>query len=214
MNKQQPKVIMIVKKPFKRVHGFFPFLAMMILLVGCENPNEATVKGKVTLDGNTLDGVTVVFVAGSKNDAKAAAGSIQPDGSYEIQIGQSGKLQVGEYAVKVSAREAGVPNPEGGPPTPGALITPKHYASTETSKLNFNIRAGENIIDIALVSDPVETAIDEAVDAETAEGVAPPAEETPASEEPAAEAPSEVEPVEEAPVESPEEESAEKVLAE
>ncbi len=136
---------------------------MPLFLVGCDGASEeAAVSGIVTLDGDPLDCGTVVFVAGSQSNVKAATGSIQSDGSYQVQIGQSGKLWVGEYEVKISAREPSTPHPEGGPPIPGVLLTPEHYAKTATSGLRYNIRAGENTIDIALVSDPVETAAEEA----------------------------------------------------
>ena len=75
-----------------------------------------------------------------------------------MQIGQSGKLVSGEYAARVTASEPSIPDPEGGPPTPGALITPVRYADIRTSGLRYNIRSGENVLDIALVSDGPATA--------------------------------------------------------
>ena len=126
--------------------------------------------GIVTLDGNLLESGSVRFLAGSNNNSKAAEGSIQSDGTYAVQIGQSGKLYVGEYKVEVASRGPIVPHPEGGPPMPGELITPEHYRDLATSGLCYNIRTGENTIDIALISDPVETPAEEALDSEVPSG--------------------------------------------
>ena len=138
----------------------------MPCFLGCENAQEATVAGLVTLDGEPLVRGSVRFIAGSKNESKAGEGGIQPDGTYKVQIGQSGKLYIGEYQVEVASRGPATPHPEGGPPTPGNLITPEHYRDIDTSGLCYNIRPGENTIDIALVSDPVETSVEDSVDSE------------------------------------------------
>ena len=137
---------------------------MMLLTLGCGQSQEATVSGKVTLDGDPLDHGSVIFVAGSKTKADSAAGDIKPDGTYLVQIGQSGKMLCGEYQVAVTARSPSQPHPMGGPPMPGELTTPARYADATTSGLRFMIRPGENTIDIPLVSDAPEA--DEAVSQE------------------------------------------------
>ena len=128
-------------------------LLLVVFLAGCADSQKATVTGKVTLDGKVLDHGSVVFWSGDQEQIKSAAGDITENGTYTVQIGQSGKMYSGEYQVEVSARGPSSPNPYGGPPTPGELITPEHYADTETSGLRYNIRPGNNTIDIVLVTD-------------------------------------------------------------
>jgi hypothetical protein len=130
--------------------------AALLLLVtsGCEPTQKtATLTGKVTLDGKPLAHGTVLFAASGGEKRNAAAGDIKSDGSYAVQIGQTEKLIVGEYVVVVVSREPSTPHPEGGPPTPGAFITPEKYGDAQTSGLRYNVRPGKNIIDIVLVSD-------------------------------------------------------------
>ena len=144
------------------------FLAFTAVLLGCNPSQKAIVTGKVTLNGEPLDHGAVTFVAGSKTKANTAAGNIMSDGTYLVQIGQSGKIISGEYQVSVLARGPSTPHPLGGPPMPGELTTPARYADVATSGLRFRIRPGENTIDIALVSDTPET--DEAVSQEESLG--------------------------------------------
>ena len=153
--------------------GFGAVLLLVFLAIGCGDNREAKVVGRVTIDGEPLTHGTVAFLAGSKTNAPAATGAIQSDGSYCVQTGQSGKLISGEYAARVTASEPSIPDPEGGPPTPGALITPVRYADIRTSGLRYNIRSGENVIDIALVSDGPEADGPEA-DGPEADGPASP----------------------------------------
>ncbi len=142
----------------KQLQRYLAVLGVLLFsaAVGCEGANEATVKGLVTIDAEPLTHGTVAFYAGSKNTGQAATGAIQPDGTFRVQTGQSGKLAPGEYAVTVTASTPSIPNPDGGPPTPGELITPANYASVATSGLRYSIRSGENTIDVVLVTEATE----------------------------------------------------------
>ena len=150
-------------------------LAAALLLVvasGCEPTQKlATLSGKVTLDGKPLAQGSVLFAASGGGKRNSATGDIKADGSYAVQIGQTEKLIVGEYVVVVVSREPSTPHPEGGPPTPGAFITPEKYGDAQTSGLRYNVRPGKNIIDIVLVSDAPEPQADE--DASSVEEAAP-----------------------------------------
>ncbi len=126
---------------------------LLLAASGCEPTEEtATLTGKVTLDGKPLTQGSVLFAPSGGEKRNAAAGDIKSDGSYTVQIGQTEKLIVGEYVVEVVSREPSSPHPDGGPPIPGAFITPLKYGKAETSGLRYNVRRGENIIDIVLVS--------------------------------------------------------------
>ncbi len=164
-------------------------VAILATAVGCEPTNDATMKGVVTLDGKPLTHGTVAFFAGGKNAAQAATGAIQSDGTFSVQVGQSGKLVTGEYVATVTASTPSIPNPDGGPPAPGDLITPTRYAAIATSGLRYNIRAGENVIDVVLVTASPEATTD--VSPEGEDGSAPKADEgsaeKPVAEEPAVE---------------------------
>ncbi len=157
-------------------------------LIGCEKAQESTASGLVTIDGKPLTGGSITFISGSRTNARPATGGIKSDGTYRVQIAQSGKLMAGEYVVRVSSRGPSIPHPEGGPPELGELLTPAHYAKTDTSGLRFNIRSGDNIIDIPLVSDPVESLEETPVEGDATESESPAgieAVEEPSEEEPA-----------------------------
>lgn len=159
---------------------------LVIVACGCEPTQKtAALTGKVTLDGKPLTQGSVLFTASGGEKRNAAAGDIKADGSYAVQIGQTEKLIVGEYIAVVVSREPSTPHPDGGPPTPGALITPEKYGNPQTSGLRYNVRPGENVIDIVLVSDaPVPSADDNASAIEdvkpenTTETAFPPADES------------------------------------
>lgn len=124
----------------------------LVVLAGCadEGVGNASVTGVVTLDGKPLEQGIVTFAAADDEAGVPASGQIQADGSYHVQIGRSGTVASGEYAVAVSARARSVENPNGGPPTPGPLITPERYAAAKDSGLRYRVRSGDNVIDIAL----------------------------------------------------------------
>ena len=125
---------------------------LVVGLAGCGSNAESTVYGTVTLDGEPLDHGSVTFVPNT-NEGRAASGSIDTGGNYKVQAGQTGGLPAGEYVVKVSSREPAKPNPQGGPPTPGKLLTPKRYFNSNRSGLNFQVEAGSNEINLELTSD-------------------------------------------------------------
>ena len=121
-----------------------------VLLVGCAAEDQATVVGKVTMDGRPLDRGVVTFVNALGKSSAGISGQIHGDGTYDVQIGQSGEVVAGEYAVAVVARTPSITTQEGAPPTPGELLVPDRYTRIETSGLRYHVRPGKNIIDIAL----------------------------------------------------------------
>jgi hypothetical protein len=131
----------------------FANLAVMLslfVLVGCGG-KPASVSGVVTLDGNPLERGMVGFAPTS--GGMRAAGFILIDGSYTLRTNRESGLDTGEYLVTVVSREPSEEDPQGGPPMPGPYITPKHYAVSSTSGLQFNVEKGSNTIDLELSSE-------------------------------------------------------------
>ncbi|HMO84162.1 MAG TPA: carboxypeptidase-like regulatory domain-containing protein [Lacipirellulaceae bacterium] len=125
--------------------------AIGVLLVGCGGGQEAEVRGVVTLDGAPLSGGSVTFVPVERG--AGASANINAEGSYAALTGSSQGLQPGEYVVTVRASAPPSPDPKGGPPIPGKLLTPKKYGSTQTSDLRATISAGRNTLNLELRSD-------------------------------------------------------------
>lgn len=140
-------------------------LPMIACLLGCAD-SPPVVTGTVTLDGKPLTTGVVQFNAGRKH---AGTASIAADGSYRVIIDRAGSPASGEFSVSVTAREPSTPHPQGGPPTPGDLLTPQRYADAATSGLRFTLHPGENAINIKLES----TVADADLDSESADEDAP-----------------------------------------
>ena len=114
---------------------------------GCGG-RPAAVTGTVTVDGQPLDQGTVGFTP--TGGGMRAVGLIQSDGTYELKTNRDRGLEIGEYAVTVTAREA--VKTDGGPPMPGKFLAPKRYGSTRTSGLVQQVEGGSNVIDLNLES--------------------------------------------------------------
>lgn len=123
-------------------------LLMSLQFLGGCGGKPARVSGLVTLDGKPLERGVVGFAP--SGGGMRAAGIIQSDGSYTLSTNRDTGLETGEYLTTVVSREPGVESPQGGPPMPGAYITPRHYAIAKTSGLRFNVEKGSNTIDIDL----------------------------------------------------------------
>jgi hypothetical protein len=123
-------------------------------LSGCGGAYDATVLGKVTIDGKIVSNGTVAFqpVAGGP----AAYARIETDGAYVVRTGREKGLPTGEYQVTVTANEpaATLQTEKGGPPPPGKAITPAWYRTKDTSGLKFTVTPGSNKIDLELKSQP------------------------------------------------------------
>lgn len=134
------------------MYSFLPLAVPVasMLLVGCTAEDQATVSGKVTMDGRPLDRGVVTFVSALGKSTAGISGQIHGDGTYEVQIGQSGQVVAGEYAVAVVARTPSITTQEGAPPAPGELLVPVRYTQIETSGLRYHVRPGKNVIDVAL----------------------------------------------------------------
>jgi hypothetical protein len=126
----------------------FP-LCWLLLLAGCGSSHDASITGHVTLDGSPLTSGTVTFHPAA--GGAIAYGQIDSQGNYAVKTGRESGLTPGSYVVTVVA--TGEPS-KGMDESPGELLTPARYGSVEESDLKFEVKAGENTIDIPLTSQP------------------------------------------------------------
>jgi hypothetical protein len=84
---------------------------LLLGVVGCGSSNYARVSGRVTLDGQPLNGARVTFQPiGQIGDLNSSSGSYavtKPDGSYALKlvIGDSKGAVVGKHRVEISVRD-------------------------------------------------------------------------------------------------------------
>jgi hypothetical protein len=119
-----------------------------VVCFGCgSNAPIGTVQGKVTLNGQPINGGRVVMV-GEQPPVELAA-SIEADGSYKMRSYESDGLPPGRYKVAVSSQGiadgdeialAGSP----APPEPAGPKIPRKYESVETSGLTADVKPGDN----------------------------------------------------------------------
>ena len=118
-------------------------LVLTVVMTGCSKRFPmAEVSGKVTLDGQPLSGATVMFVP---EKGFAAAGTLQPDGTFRLISGRPGNgAVIGLHKVAVMPAD----------PLLDARI-PITFRSAETSGLSAEVKAGKNSFDFELTSDKV-----------------------------------------------------------
>jgi hypothetical protein len=126
----------------------------LIFFAGCGGTYDASVSGKVTMNGQVVPNGTVAFSPVS--GGPAAYGRIEESGEYVIRTGREAGLPAGDYQVTVTANEPAktLQTAGGGPPPPGKAITPAWYRTKDTSGLKFTVEPGSNTIDLPLNSTP------------------------------------------------------------
>lgn len=136
------------RKPFVIGWG----AAALLLTAGCGGPFDATLSGAVSLDGSPLPTGTITLTPTA--EGTTAFGRVEEDGGYAVMTGRETGLQSGEYQVSIIAREDPTPDPNGGPPPAGKMLTPQWYSSRASSGLTVNVKPGRNTYDIELTSTP------------------------------------------------------------
>ena len=118
-----------------------------LLLSGCAEPGGtqremATVSGKVTLNGEPLDGGRVIF---AHVEGPAAAADIQSGGTYtvEVAVGQT------EVSIDHRAEPEQVPGAREGMMM-GKSLVPEQYADANTSGLSLDVKSGKNEFNIEM----------------------------------------------------------------
>ncbi|MGH7139971.1 MAG: carboxypeptidase-like regulatory domain-containing protein [Pirellulales bacterium] len=120
---------------------------LAMLMIGCAkggNTDTVAVSGKVTYNGQPVEGATVTFA--STDSGTPGAGMTAADGSYKLTV------KPGSYAAMVSKFEVPVISPE----QPSAEVEPKQllpakYRSPTESPLKFEVKKGDaNVFDLPL----------------------------------------------------------------
>ena len=129
-------------------------LLALVGIVGCDS--SATVTGKITLDNAPLPTGEVTFYPSAQG--ALAIGTVV-NGSYELAIGQSDKIEPGDYRVTVVATgipAAGLTTGADGRPTEtvGERLTPDIYADSATTPLKATVKPGANSLDFDLKTQP------------------------------------------------------------
>lgn len=146
----------------KRICSALLVLSLFCLCqMGCgsrgDQPELGTVHGTVTLDGQPLVGVSVVF---QPDNGRPSRGTTDAEGKYElIYIRQTKGAKVGPHRVEIAPSEdGGVEETEGdseegsaaGSKPAGKPKVPARYNSK--SELNVEVKSGANKLDFELKS--------------------------------------------------------------
>ncbi len=120
--------------------------AAMSLSGGCGSktppPGPATVRGKVTLNGQPVAGGLVVFTPDPQRGGrgKAAAAETATDGSFQLQLDNSAHIPPGWYRVSLAAPPV-VSDPLA---LASAAVFPAKLARPDLSGLEREVQAGQN----------------------------------------------------------------------
>lgn len=132
----------------------FLSLCTSLLLAGCgggvdDYPDMGTVYGTVTLDGNPLEGASVIFVPKAPG-SRSSFGTTDSGGYYELAYSANmDGAKVGEHTVRISTFKSPDPNTPG---DKGAKETlPNKYNSKTT--LTKTVENSSNKFDFELTSD-------------------------------------------------------------
>jgi hypothetical protein len=137
-----------------RLPFVFLFGAVLTLALGCDN--GATVRGRVTQNGQPLPTGEIMFHPSAQG--AIPIGSVV-NGEYELATGQSDQVEKGDYRVTIEAKappEEGLVVGPGGQMTEavGKRLTPDVYANPATTPLKATVKAGRNALDFDLKSAP------------------------------------------------------------
>jgi len=128
---------------------------VLVVAAGCGASDPlglAPVAGTVTYDGRPLDHGKVVFFPEAGTPGPQAVGTIEPDGTFQMQtIGRDGAA-VGRHRVLVHCRRPFRPEEQRQQrqmPVRESLI-PEKYSVLEESPLRFEVKEGDNEYSIVL----------------------------------------------------------------
>jgi hypothetical protein len=138
--------------------------SMLLFLTACSGDFDygptGTISGKLTLEGKPLPaGSSAVFM--EPKAGYLAFGLTDAEGNYKVTTWNDGNMPIGTYRVMVhppapandsetASAEEILANPEKYKARPVKTDIPKKYREVSTSGLSFEIKKGENTIDIDL----------------------------------------------------------------
>jgi hypothetical protein len=134
-------------------------LASLAPCTGCSKKQEPTysVHGVVTLQGKSPTGGIVLFESmepGPSGKRYGARGDIQPDGQYRLStFDRNDGAVAGKHRVAVLPEQivhGDPPSPEDIRRSAAIMKIPPAYQSTETSNLTYEVKPGDNTINLEL----------------------------------------------------------------
>jgi hypothetical protein len=133
--------------------GALSLAATCIFFVsGCSQQGlEASVTGKVTLDGKPIGPGYISFVPAGET-RNPAQGRVLEDGTYSVKTAHVAGLPPGIYQVKVSVHEP-MADPNERVEVMPPLVHPEKYTKPEPSGLEYEVTSGPNTINIELKSE-------------------------------------------------------------
>jgi hypothetical protein len=145
-----------------------PFICLFFVILvtaGCSHESKIAtdvVKGKVTLDGEPIGGVSINFTPEGNAGGRSAYGVSREDGTYTLSTlgGAAGQgTTTGKYIVTVSKiieESTGKQEPDPNDPTQmreqkiAKDMLPLKYKNAKSSPLKVTVHSGKNTIDLAL----------------------------------------------------------------
>ncbi len=126
--------------PIYQRRRLFLYLSCVLatpLIGGCSESMNATVRGRVTYNGQPVEGAILQF--GYVGEGSSAQAITIDDGQYQVRTGSHVGASVGEYELSISPAEAG--------------SIPQKYTDSKRSGLTFQFEPGRNTIDIELTDE-------------------------------------------------------------
>jgi len=131
-------------------------LGLLVLLMGCGAAGLAKgkVKGKVTANGQPVTAGAIIFQpADAKSLATQASGGVGADGTYELATEKPGDgAAVGKHTVSYAPPGDEQAEWDGTGTPPPIKVSP--YKNLVSKQTEFEVKAGENQLDIELVPAP------------------------------------------------------------
>ena len=121
------------------------------LILGCSHEEPGgIVRGKVTYNGKALDKGTVVFQP-TGSGGQLCTGTVQKDGTFQlINQSKTERIPLGEYIAVVFADNTEIAAMKEDPSYPVQPSVPFRFSSVTTSPMKYEVKLGENEIDMNL----------------------------------------------------------------
>ena len=135
---------------------FLMLCTLCLPLVGCggaptDQPDLGTVTGTVTMNGQPLTNVMVVF---SPENGRSSMGVTDAEGNYELEyVGDTKGAKIGQHKVSITTAQTDSSEESGGEESeaPAKETIPPMYNSQTT--LTEEVKPGENIINFTLTTE-------------------------------------------------------------
>lgn len=129
-----------------KIMSIYVLFALSFVSLGCggasDQPDLGTVHGTVSLDGEPLTGVIVIF---SPEEGRQSVGVTDESGAYELKYtGESLGAKIGKHTVGFTASDD--------EDVKASAAIPPKYAAGASTELTVEVKAGDNTHDFDLSS--------------------------------------------------------------